>query len=1036
MRQVLWGRGVVLVAGSMAAVILSTGIALGAKGELSFQERVPEFDLDRASAMAASPDGSHLYVAARDGNSLTALSIDPGGDDVTFVETETDGVDDPVDAGGTVDGLALATDVVVSPDGKHVYAGGDSDNGVAVFERDAATGRLSFVEEATATVGASGLNRPQSVAVSPDGDHVYAVTNLNDAIVAFDRDSGDGTLTQVEAEIDGVDDAGDAGGTVDGLRGPSAVEVAPDGEGVYVGTDYINADRSLVSFSRDPATGELSYVGFHADGVGGVDGLGGVEDVLVSADDGNVYANGGVFENGVAVFDRDTTTEALTFVEAEKNGVDDLSDPGDEVADFLSPGQMALSPPDPLDTDKENHNLYIAAEKSDAIVNFRRGPAGKLSFRDSTVDADSGGTAGGLLGASALAVAPDAEHVYAAGTNESGVASFAREPVTPGGLLTFLGAKPDFKVGEPPGLAISPDGENLMLLAELDKRLYSMQRDPADGSVEIRDTEVDEVDDPSDPGGEVSGIYESSAVTFSPDGNFVYVTAFSDYSIAVFSFDPATGELSYIETEADGVNDPSDPGGEVAGLYEPYDIVVSPDGESVYAPGNSDDSVAAFNRDTATGKLSFAEAEFDGAAGVEGLDSADSIEISPDGAFVYVGSQTDEAIAVFSRDAATSELSFSSVVQSTARGGSETELEDVEDIALSPDGSELFAAGEDKLLRFDRNAASGALTFSEVEEEGVDDPGDPGAEVAGLDSANVLALSADGEEVYVAGDGTPGALAVFSRDPASGALSFLEAELPGVDDPGDAGPAPAGLAGAKGMALSPDDRFLYLAAERDNSLTIFSREDDFDPPQTTITSGPASGSTTSDNTPAFGYSSSEPGSTFACSVDGAAFGACPAGSLPALADGPHSFAVAATDPAGNTDPTPAERDFTVDTSVEPPPPDTELLGAKVKAKAKQKMKGNKIKVELKLTVGEPAEGMGKGKIKVGKKSYKLKKLTKDLKTDKTKKLKLKPKKSKHKKKIAKALKKGDKVTAKLTGKITDEAGNKLKKKKTVKLKPK
>ncbi len=99
---------------------------------------------------------------------------------------------------------------------------------------------------------------------------------------------------------------------------------------------------------------------------------------------------------------------------------------------------------------------------------------------------------------------------------------------------------------------------------------------------------------------------------------------------------------------------------------------------------------------------------------------------------------------------------------------------------------------------------------------------------------------------------------------------------------------------------------------------------DTTPPQTTITSGPAAGSTTNDSTPSFGFSSSEAGSTFQCKVDAAAFGACSGPgathTTAALADGTHTFQVRATDPSGNTDPTPASRTFTVDTT----PPETTI----------------------------------------------------------------------------------------------------------------
>jgi uncharacterized delta-60 repeat protein len=95
---------------------------------------------------------------------------------------------------------------------------------------------------------------------------------------------------------------------------------------------------------------------------------------------------------------------------------------------------------------------------------------------------------------------------------------------------------------------------------------------------------------------------------------------------------------------------------------------------------------------------------------------------------------------------------------------------------------------------------------------------------------------------------------------------------------------------------------------------------DATPPDTTITSGPANGSATNDNTPSFGFTS-EPGATFECRLDGAAFAACTSPhTTTALTDGQHTFEVRAVDGAGNPDPTPASRTFTVDTA----PPNTQL----------------------------------------------------------------------------------------------------------------
>jgi acid phosphatase type 7 len=85
------------------------------------------------------------------------------------------------------------------------------------------------------------------------------------------------------------------------------------------------------------------------------------------------------------------------------------------------------------------------------------------------------------------------------------------------------------------------------------------------------------------------------------------------------------------------------------------------------------------------------------------------------------------------------------------------------------------------------------------------------------------------------------------------------------------------------------------------------------PPETSIDSGPSG--TLSISSASFAFTSSEPNSTFECSLDGEAFALCSSHkSYVNLSDGPHTFQVRATDATGNTDATPAFRTWTVDTT--------------------------------------------------------------------------------------------------------------------------
>lgn len=217
-------------------------------------------------------------------------------------------------------------------------------------------------------------------------------------------------------------------------------------------------------------------------------------------------------------------------------------------------------------------------------------------------------------------------------------------------------------------------------------------------------------------------------------------------------------------------------------------------------------------------------------------------------------------------------------------------------------------------------------------------------------------------------------------------------------------------------------------------------------PQTTVSSGPSG--TTSDPTPTFAFSSSEPASTFGCRVDSGSFAPCGSPFTTAsLADGGHTFQVRATDWAGNTDATPASRSFTVDTTpLTPgpvfPPPDTTVRADLSAKKAQRALKQNGI-VVIARCPDESCTARASGFVSVpsaGKatasKRFKLKRARKSLRRGQRAKLKLRFSK-KLRKRIRRALRdRGTrkKVNARVTLSVTDPAGNKKTKKFRVKLK--
>src|SRR3989338_4845722 len=211
---------------------------------------------------------------------------------LTFQQVLKDGVNG-------VDGLYRANSVTVSPDGKSVYAAGIYDDAVAVFQRDLATGRLTFQQVLKDGVnGVDGLGYATSVTVSPDGKSVYAAGDLDNAVAVFQRDLATGRLTFQQVLKDGVNG-------VDGLDNAFSVTVSPDNKNVYAAG---KGDDAVAVFQRDLTNGTLTFQQVLKDGVNGVDGLNGAFSVTVSPDNKNVYA-AGALDDAVAVFQRDIGEE-------------------------------------------------------------------------------------------------------------------------------------------------------------------------------------------------------------------------------------------------------------------------------------------------------------------------------------------------------------------------------------------------------------------------------------------------------------------------------------------------------------------------------------------------------------------------------------------------------------------------------------------------------------------------------------------------------------------------------------------------------
>lgn len=373
----------------------------------------------------------------------------------------------------------------------------------------AASGQvLSYFEvQADGVGGNDGLNGVYGVAVSSDDAHVYTASSTDDAVAVF-KQTGAGGLTYVESHFD---DGG--GGSIDGLADAKRLKVSPDGKSVYVPT---TGDDALVVFSRNSTTGALTYVETHKDGAGGVNGLNGAYEVTISDDNKHVYVAGSS-DDAVAVFSRNTTTGALTFVEVHLDGVSGV--------DGLNGARSVI-------VSADGAHVYVASSLDDAIAIFtRNSTTGALTY--STLVKDGSGGVDGLNGAYGVSRSPDGKHVYAVGSSDDAVAVFTRDAGT--GLLTYVEShKDDSQTGgtvsylnAARAIATSNDGSYVFAVSSSDDGLVIFDRNSTTGALTLNEEHKDGLSG-------IDGLDGARMVAATGDDVSVYAGSSSDDAIAVF----------------------------------------------------------------------------------------------------------------------------------------------------------------------------------------------------------------------------------------------------------------------------------------------------------------------------------------------------------------------------------------------------------------------------------------------------------------------------------------------------------------------
>ncbi|MEX0971802.1 MAG: beta-propeller fold lactonase family protein [Solirubrobacterales bacterium] len=267
-------------------------------------------------------------------------------------------------------------------------------------------------------------------------------------------------------------------------------------------------------------------------------------------------------------------------------------------------------------------------------------------------------------------------------------------------------------------------------------------------------------------------------------------------------------------------------------------IALSPDGRNVYVAALRSDAIATFRRNPRSGALTqpkgaagcIAAKGAAGCAKAVGLDGPNSVAVSPDGRNVYATSRASNTVSVFRRNRASGALSqlpagagcISGLPIPNCALGRALAGPDV--VVVSPDGRNVYVGSffGNAVAVFSRHPASGALTQPGGVAGCIAEAIEGCAPGIALKSPEGMAIAPGGSLVYVAG-AVSNAVAVLARDRSTGALSQATDGSGCIVDAALAGCAPGvQLGGANAVATGPRGN-VYVTSLLSNSVTSFSR---------------------------------------------------------------------------------------------------------------------------------------------------------------------------------------------------------------------
>jgi DNA-binding beta-propeller fold protein YncE len=387
------------------------------------------------------------------------------------------------------------------------------------------------------------------------------------------------------------------------------------------------------------------------------------------------------------------------------------------------------------------------------------------------------------------------------------------------------------------GIVISPDGKNAYVASSGSDAIAIFSRNRKTGVLTQPEGQAGCVSADSSLGcAPAVGLEGPASVAVSPDGATVYSASVDSDSLTAFSRDSRTGALTQLPGSGGCVSELSIAGcGAGRGLDGADTVAVSPDGKNVYAGAFQGSAIAVFDRD-GSGALTqppdepgcLTAAATPGCATAAGIKAVESLTVSPDGSRVFAAGAASSAVTSFDRDSSGGlAQSAQGCISTPAPAGCALGrgLLGANAVEASPDGSSLYAV----------SAIGSSVTAFDVVSGGIEQPPGPRRCLGpsakpdcpagnGMEVPEAVTVSPDGRNIYLASFESWAVVSLVRS--GNGGFRQIAGRAGCVSPASDGCGTGRRLAGAAGIAISPDGRFVYVTSALADAVTVFRRASD------------------------------------------------------------------------------------------------------------------------------------------------------------------------------------------------------------------